>query len=99
MPGERIDLFLENGDFAIVIEVKTTFKAKDVGYLLNVIEKFRRYADFKGDKRRLIGAIAGAVVEEEAIKRAHENGFYAIVQSGKAMEIVDVPEGFQAKEW
>jgi len=32
MKGE-IDLFLENGDIAIVIEVKTTFKAKDVGYV------------------------------------------------------------------
>jgi hypothetical protein len=98
MRGE-IDLFLENGDIAIVIEVKTTFKENDVGYLLNVIEKFRRYADFKGDKRRFMGAVAGAVIEEEAIKRAHENGFYVIAQSGKAMEILPTPEGFQAKEW
>jgi hypothetical protein len=98
MKGE-IDLFLENGDIAILIEVKTTFKENDVGYLLNVIEKFRRYADFKGDKRRFMGAVAGAVIEEGAIKRAHENGFYVIAQSGKAMEILPTPEGFQAKEW
>ena len=98
MRGE-IDLFLENGDIAIVIEVKTTLKAKNVGGLKDKLEKFRRASDLKGDKRRFIGAVAGAVIEGDAISVAHENGFYVIVQSGKAVELVDVPEGFQAKEW
>jgi len=95
----EIDLFLENGDIAILIEVKTTLKAKNVGGLMNKLEKFRRDADAKGDKRRFIGAVAGAVVEGDAKEVAHENGMYVIVQSGKAVEIVPVPEGFQAKEW
>ena len=30
---------------------------------------------------------------------AHENGMYVIVQSGEAVEIVQTPEGFKAKEW
>jgi len=45
------------------------------------------------------GAIAGAVVDEEAIKFAHENGLYTIVQSGEAVDIVPTPEGFKAREW
>ena len=98
MRGE-IDLFLENGDIAIVIEVKTTFKAKNVGVLKDKLERFRRASDMKGDKRRFIGAIAGAVIEGDAMSVAHENGFYVIVQSGKTMEIVDVPEGFEARKW
>jgi hypothetical protein len=33
------------------------------------------------------------------MKLAHENGLYTIVQSGEAIEIVKVPEGFKAREW
>ena len=98
MRGE-IDLFLENGDIAILIEVKTTLETKDVRKFIRDLEKFRHVADMKGDKRRFIGAVAGAVIEGDAMNFAHENGLYVIVQSGKAVEIVDVPEGFQAKEW
>ena len=95
----EIDLFLENGDIAILIEVKTTLKAKHVGGLMNKLERFRRDADAKGDKRRFLGAVAGAVVEGEAREVAHKNGMYVIVPSGKAMEVVKVPEGFKAREW
>jgi hypothetical protein len=95
----EVDLFLENGDIAILIEVKTTLETKDVATHIERLEKFRRVADIKGDKRRFIGAVAGAVIEGDAEDFAHENGMYVIVQSGKAVEILPVPEGFQAKEW
>ena len=98
MWGE-IDLFLENGDIAILIEVKTTLETKDVRKHMRTLEKFRRVSDIKGDKRRFIGAVAGAVVKGDAEEVAHENGMYVIVQSGEAVEIVPVPEGFKAKEW
>ena len=68
----EIDLFLENGDVAILIEVKTTLKTKNVSKFMRDLEKFRRNADIKGDKRRFIGAVAGAVVEKEAMDLAHE---------------------------
>ena len=92
-------MFLENSEIAILIEVKTTLKAKNVGRLKDKLEKFRLEADSKGDKRRFIGAVAGAVVEGDAREVAHENGMYVIVQSGKAMEILPVPEGFVARKW
>ena len=98
LQGE-IDLFLENGDIAILIEVKTTLETKDVRTHIERLEKFRRVADIKGDKRRFIGAVAGAVIEGDAEKVAHENGMYVIVQSGKAVEILPVPEGFVARQW
>ena len=67
---------------------------------LETIEKFRTDADARWKETpRFIGAVAGAVVEEEAIKFAHENGLYAIVQSGEAVDIVPMPEGFKAREW
>jgi len=98
MQGE-IDLLIEDGDIAILIEVKTTLRTADVRTHIERLEKFRRRADMKGDKRRFIGAVAGAVVKGEAQKFAHENGMYVIVQSGEAVEILPTPEGFRAKEW
>ena len=96
----EIDLFLDDGDIAILIEVKTTLETKDVRKHIERLEKYRRYADAKGgDKRRFIGAVAGAVVTDDAADFAQQSGLYVIVQSGKAVEIVASPEGFLAKEW
>ena len=95
----EIDLFLENGDIAILIEVKTTLAIKDIRTHMERLAKFRRLADIKGDKRRFIGAVAGAVIEEDAASFAHENGMYVIAQSGKAMDIIPTPTGFKAREW
>ena len=95
----EVDLYLENGDIAILIEIKTTLQTADVRKHLERMEKFRRCADARGDKRRFIGAVAGIVIEGEAQEFALENGMYVIVQSGESFEIADVPEGFQVKEW
>ena len=95
----EIDLFLENGDIAILIEVKTTLDTKDVRDHIERLEKFRRYSDVRGDTRRFIGAVAGASIDGDAMQFAHENGLYVIVQSGDAVEIVTPPEGFVAKKW
>jgi methanogenic corrinoid protein MtbC1 len=95
----EIDLFLENGEIAILIEVKTTLTMADVRRHIDRLEKYRRCADARGDKRRFIGAVAGAVVKNDAMRFAHASGMYVIEQSGEAVEIVPVPEGFQAKEW
>jgi hypothetical protein len=97
----EIDLFLEDGDVSILIEVKTTLETADVRKHIERMEKYRRYADARkrDDAKRFIGAVAGAVVSDEVVKFAHENGMYAIVQSGRAVEIFPTPKGFQAKEW
>ena len=92
-------MFLENGDIAILIEVKTTLETKDVRKHIHTLEKFRHVFNIKGNKRHFIGAVAGAVVKGDAEEIAHENGMYVIVQSGEAVEILSVPDGFQAREW
>jgi len=98
MQGE-VDLLLEDGNIAILVEVKTTLRTADARAHIERLEKYRRVADIKGDQRCFIGAVAGAVVEGDAQEFAHKNGMYVIVQSGEAVEIVQTPEGFKAKEW
>ena len=92
----QIDVFLENGDLVILIEVKTRLTDDDVRDHIERMKKFRLYG---GDKRRIRGAVAGAVVSDDVAKFAHRKGMYVIVQSGEAVEIIVQPEGFVAKEW
>ena len=96
----EIDLLLENGDIAILMEVKTSLETSDVRNHIERLTKYRRYTDAGGsDKRRFIGAVAGAVVTDEAADFAQKSGMYVIVQSGNAVEIVKPPDGFVAKQW
>ena len=97
----EIDLILEDGDVAILIEAKTTLKEDDVRAHIERLAKYRRYIDSggSGEKRRYVGAVAGTVVAENVIDFAHENGLYVIIQSARAVEILPQPEGFVAKKW
>ena len=97
----QIDLMLHDGDVAILIEVKTTLEIADVRKHLERMEKYRQYANAfgYGKHMRFVGAVAGAVIEGDAVDFAHANGLYTIVQSGEGVEIVPTPENFQAKEW
>ena len=97
----QVDLMLHDGDIAILIEVKTTLATTDVRKHLERMEKYRRYINVRepGSPIRYIGAVAGAVVEGDAVNFAHANGLYTIVQSGEGVEIVPTPENFRAKEW
>jgi hypothetical protein len=95
----EIDLFLEDGDVALLIEVKTKLEIADIKEHIARLEKYGRYADAKGDKRRFIAAVAGAVVSESVRNFAHQNGIYAIVQSGEAVRIMKPPKGFKPREW
>ena len=97
----EIDLMLHDDDVAILIEVKTTLEVADVRRHIERMEKYRRFIDAwgPGSHIRYIGAVAGAVVKDEAEDFAHANGLYTIVQSGEAVEIVPTPEGFAAKKW
>ena len=96
----EVDLFLEDGDIAILIEVKTSLKTADVLEHIERLEKYRRCIDAaKSDTRCYIGAVAGAVVEKNVADFAQKHGLYVIVQSGRAVEIIPPPEGFVAKKW
>ena len=96
----EIDVLLDDGDVAILIEVKTRPNIDDIRDHIEQLEKYRRLKDGKGEgKKRYIGAIAGAVVDENVVKFAQKHGMFVIVQSGYAVEILAPPKGFKAKEW
>jgi Skp family chaperone for outer membrane proteins len=96
----EIDLLLENDEVAILIEIKTKLTIGKILKHINRLEKYRRWHDKQGtSKNRYIGAIACALMKDEAVQFAHDNGMYVIAQLGHKIEIVKPPEGFKAKEW
>jgi len=96
----EIDLLLEDGDIAILVESKTTLSMDDVIKHISRIEKYRHFENSDGKRgKRYIGAVAGTVIAENVINFAYENGLYVIIQSARAVEIMTPPKGFKAKEW
>jgi len=95
------DLLLEDGDVVILIEAKSTLKTADVLDHIDRPEEYRSKINKNGnvDRRKLIGAIAETVTDANVIKFAQNHGLYVTVQSGKGVEIVATPEGFQARKW
>ena len=93
------DLFIENGQYAIAVEIKTKLSVEYVDEHLDRIETVRRYLDGRGDKRKLVGAVAGGVVPENVLKYAQKKGLYVVLQTGDSVAIADAPEGFKAREW
>jgi hypothetical protein len=94
----QIDAMLENGEFALAIEVKTQLNVGHVDEHIERMEKLRRYADDRGDTRKFLGAVAGAVVADNVKVYALKKGFYVIRQSGDTVTIEN-PTGFEPKTW
>jgi hypothetical protein len=95
----QIDAFLENGEYAMIVEIKTTLKKDDVDEHLERVDTVRRYMDGRGDKRKLVGAVAGAVVHDDARDYAQKHGLYVLAQSGDSVVLAEAPHGFKATEW
>jgi len=94
----EIDLILENDDMVIAIEVKSKPARSDIKEHIRRMEVLRRRADARSDKRKLIGAMAGAIMSGELRNHIIQNGFYAIEQTGDTVKISN-GEGFVPRQW
>jgi hypothetical protein len=99
--GQRIaefDILLENRDFIIGVEVKSKPSSDDVKDHAQRLKILRLNKDKKGDKRKIYGAMAGAIMPVSVKAAALKAGFYVITQTGDTVKI-DIPEGFTPKAW
>jgi hypothetical protein len=87
----QIDLFLENGDSAMVVEVKVQPNTGDIREHVERMEKLRQYADLHHDGRALFGALAGAIIPKNVRDYALKQGLYIIEQSGDTVNIIAPP--------
>jgi hypothetical protein len=93
----EIDVFLENGNTALAVEVKPQADIADVRDHVERMEKLRRYFDLHHDQRKLYGAVAAAIIPDNVLNFALKQGFYVIRQSGDNVSIVE-PLG-QPRAW
>ena len=54
----EIDVFLQNGNTAMLVEIKANLTISDINKHIIRLEKMRKYADLRGDKRHFLGAVA-----------------------------------------
>ncbi|MDR1933563.1 MAG: hypothetical protein LBQ57_12170 [Spirochaetales bacterium] len=94
----EIDVLLENGEYALAVEVKTHLTTDDVQDHVKRMDILRRVADDHNDKRKYLGAVAGAVIDKEVFEYARKNGFYLINPSGDTVDI-EAPKGFKPRIW
>jgi hypothetical protein len=94
----EVDVWLENGEFAMAVEVKSRLRKEHVDDHLKRMEVLRGYLDERGDARKLLGAVAGAIVPPDLKNYVLRKGFYLIEQSGDTVKI-DPPEGFAPRIW
>ena len=93
----EIDIFLENGDKAMLVEVKTKLTIDRIKKHIVRLEKMRKYADLHGDKRTFLGAVAGFAVNDKVREYALKEGFYLIEPDGDNFNIT--PPNNKPREW
>ena len=95
--GIEIDIFAKNGEYVILIEVKSTLGVDDVNEHLERMAKFARlfpeYHDLKA-----IGAVAGIIIPKNVARYAYQQGFFIIAQSGETVTLLN-DQKFKPKVW
>jgi hypothetical protein len=95
----EIDVFLQNGDKVMVVEIKATPREKDIDEHVERMELLRKYADLRNDSRKYRGAIAGAVFADSIRNYALKHGFYVVIPSGDTFDIIEPKGNYHVKEW
>ena len=93
----EIDLLVENQEYVLAIEVKSTLNVEEINLHLKDMQKFKEFfPEFKG--RKVVGAVAGIVIEQGADRYAYRKGLFVIGQTGETVKILN-DEKFKPKEW
>lgn len=93
----EIDVLVVNDEYTVAISVKSTLKVEDVNAHIDNLRRFRDFFPVFADKK-LLGAVAGIVIDESADKYAYRRGLFVITQAGENIKILN-DEKFKPKEW
>jgi hypothetical protein len=93
----EIDAMLENGDTAMLVEIKAELTVERIKKHVTRLEKMRKYANLRGDKRVFLGAVAAEVVTYKEREYASDQGLYLIEPAGQDLHIT--PPNDKPREW
>ncbi|KJR41660.1 hypothetical protein MCHI_002463 [Candidatus Magnetoovum chiemensis] len=84
----EIDILATNGEYAILIEAKSTLNVEDVKDHLERLGNFKLAFKQYSDKK-IVGAVAGVVIGDGVDRFAYRNGLFVIAQSGDTVRILN----------
>ena len=93
----EIDILGENGDYIVVVEVKSRLTNEEVRSFINSLKRFKLFFPDHGDKK-VIGAVASIVMREDVARFAYKQGLFIIGQKGDTVKILN-DEKFIYKTW
>ena len=95
-----IDILLSNNEWVMAVEVKRELKRKDdVDHHIERMELIRKYPPLETIGKRLVGAMAGGVVDPEIRNYIHRAGFFVLELTGENVELVKPTVEFTPREW
>jgi hypothetical protein len=95
-----IDILLSNTDVAMAVEVKRELdRIKDVDEHLKRMALIRKHPPAELAGKKVLGAMAGGVVDADLRRYAYESGFFVLELTGNTVELVPPPEGFVPAMW
>jgi len=93
----EIDILAINKEYAILIEAKSSLGISDVDEHIERLKAFKVFFPEYSD-RKVVGAVAGITIEEEADRYAYRHGLFVIGQSGETVRILN-DKKFRPKVW
>jgi hypothetical protein len=95
-----IDILLSDTEWVMAVEVKRALDKKDeVDEHVKRMSLIRKYPPAETKGKKLIGAMAGGVVDSDVRDYAHKAGFFVLELTGESVTLIKPPENFKAKEW
>jgi archaellum component FlaC len=95
-----IDILLSNGEYVMAVEVKRELdREKDVDRHLKRMELIRKYPPAETKGKKLLGAMAGGVVDADVRDYAHSAGLFVLELTGESVKLVERPREFTPREW
>ncbi|HIJ83652.1 MAG TPA: DUF3782 domain-containing protein [Magnetococcales bacterium] len=84
----EIDLLVDNTDSVVLVEVKSRLTAEDVRDHLKRVREFKEFYEGEGGAR-VMGAVAGILIDNDVDKFAMNEGLFVIVQSGDSVKLAN----------
>lgn len=93
----EIDVLAVGEKHVVMVEVKSTLSVDDVKEHLQELGRFKAFFPEYAD-RKVLGAVAGIVIEHNVSRYAYQQGLFVIGQSGNAVRLLN-DDKFRPKAW
>ena len=95
-----IDILLSNTEWVMAVEVKHRLNRTDeVDRHLERMEQIRKYPPLETVGKRMVGAMAGGVVNPDVLDYIHSAGFFVLSLNGESVGLVKPKVEFTPREW